>query len=114
MKKFYILAILATLINIGFAQDILPSVQNHEIRKVTSEVAFVTIQPNPVSDQLTVALNDNSSAKIQLFNLVGEMVYTEEINSPKTKINVSDFKKGVYLLKVIQNQRAYTTKVVVK
>lgn len=73
----------------------------------------ITVYPNPASSNLTVTLAGNEAATVQLFNLVGQQVYSETaVNS--ASINVSSLKAGVYMLKVSQNGKVYTSKVVVK
>ncbi len=73
----------------------------------------ITVYPNPASTNLTVTLAGNEAATVQLFNLVGQQVYSETaVNT--ANINVNNFKAGVYMLKVSQNGKVYTSKVVVK
>ena len=73
----------------------------------------ITVYPNPASNYLNVTLAGDEAATVQLFNLVGQQVYSETaVNS--ASINVSSLKAGVYMLKVSQNGKVYTSKVVVK
>ena len=69
----------------------------------------VTIYPNPATTEITVNNPTNERTLVEMFNLVGQKVYSEQfVNS--TKINVSNMKAGVYMLKV----NNHTTKVVVR
>jgi hypothetical protein len=73
-----------------------------------------TIYPNPATNNFTVNLGDNNEkAFIQLFNIVGQQVYSETITGT-TNVNVANLNSGVYMLKINQNGKVYTTKVVVK
>ena len=73
----------------------------------------ITVYPNPASNYLNVTLAGDEAATVQLFNLVGQQVYSETaVNS--ASINVANLKAGVYMLKVSQNGKVYTSKVVVK
>ena len=67
----------------------------------------VTVYPNPASNNIQV--NFDGEANIQLFNLVGQMVYNTTATDNVT-INVANLRSGVYMLKV--NDK--TTKVVVR
>lgn len=68
-----------------------------------------TIYPNPATSEINVVTNNNEKTLVEMFNLVGQKVYSEQfVNS--TKINVSNMKAGVYMLKV----NNHTTKVVVR
>lgn len=72
-----------------------------------------TVYPNPATNNFTVNLGNDEKADIQLFNIVGQMVYSETI-SGTAQVNVANLHSGVYMLKVNQNGKVYTTKVVVK
>lgn len=74
----------------------------------------VTVYPNPATSQFTVNLDDNSAAQIQLYNLVGQLVHSEEVQNTQATVNVNQLNNGVYMLKVTQNGKVYTSKVVVK
>lgn len=69
----------------------------------------VTIYPNPATTEITVNNNTNEKTLVEMFNLVGQKVYSEQFVNT-TKINVSNMKAGVYMLKV----NNHTTKVVVR
>lgn len=69
----------------------------------------VTIYPNPATTEITVNNNTNERTLVEMFNLVGQKVYSEQFVNT-TKINVSNMKPGVYMLKV----NNHTTKVVVR
>ena len=73
----------------------------------------ITVYPNPATNNFTVNLGNDEKASIQLFNLVGQQVYSETFTS-STQVNVSNLRSGVYMLKVNQNGKVTTTKVVVK
>ena len=69
----------------------------------------VTIYPNPATTEITVNNPTNERTLVEMFNLVGQKVYSEQFVNT-TKINVSNMKSGVYMLKV----NNHTTKVVVR
>ncbi len=73
------------------------------------EEATATIYPNPATSVLNVVTNTNEKVNVEMFNLVGQKVYSEQVVN-STKINVANMKAGVYMLKV----NNHTTKVVVK
>lgn len=54
--------------------------------------------PNPTTDNLTVECL--GMRKITVYNLVGEIVYSEEFLENKIVLNLSNYKSGVYLMKV--------------
>lgn len=66
----------------------------------------ITVYPNPVTNILNISINDseNSTAKVQitgkLYDLNGIEVAQVAINSNTASLDVSKFKKGIYVLKV--------------
>jgi CubicO group peptidase (beta-lactamase class C family) len=55
----------------------------------------VQVFPNPVEETLTIR---NASHSIKIWDLLGNLVYKLDASQPKTEIDFSNYKKGVYLL----------------
>lgn len=77
------------------------------------------LYPNPVADLLSVELpksNDNS-VRIELLSLDGRMLYTQtddlQAESVIT-INVSSLKHGLYLCRILNNNKIHTQKFIKK
>lgn len=73
------------------------------------------VYPNPVKDYITVDLNANTSGNIEisLINILGTEVkkWTEfSLNQgeQKVKLDLSEFKSGVYILKVSKQDQVRT------
>ena len=68
--------------------------------------------PNPTSNKTTIkSLNDESIKNIKVYSLVGQKIAEENnINSTQYELNISNINKGIYLVKVNDNQ---TTKLVI-
>jgi len=73
----------------------------------------ISVYPNPATNKFTVNLAGSEKANIEMFNLVGQKVYNSTATE-KAEVNVSGFRPGIYMLKVSQNGKVYTSKVVVK
>jgi len=58
-----------------------------------------TLYPNPVKDVLTVVSNTRSKATVEIFNAIGILVKTIEING-QTEINVSTLPSGIYMIQL--------------
>lgn len=74
----------------------------------------ITVRPNPATDNFTIDLTDNSNAQIELYNLVGQVVYSDNVQNQTVNVNVSSLNSGVYMLKVTQNGKVFTSKVIIK
>jgi hypothetical protein len=58
-----------------------------------------TMYPNPSDDVVSISINNSKSGTVKIVDLVGNVVYNEEIYSP-SKINVSEFKNGIYFVTI--------------
>ena len=60
-------------------------------------------------------VTERSQLKIQLINLLGQVVFKEEkanfIGSYTNKINLSAYPEGIYALSVLVGPKAYTRKI---
>lgn len=74
----------------------------------------MVVRPNPATEAFTVDFAQDAPATVQLFNLVGQQVYSAEVNASNLSVNVSEFNPGVYMLRVAQDGKVYTSKVIVK
>lgn len=72
-----------------------------------------TIYPNPATDKFQINLEEGTSANVQMFNLVGQQVYSGVVNGTET-ISTANLNSGVYMLKINQNGKIYTSKIIVK
>lgn len=57
------------------------------------------LYPNPASAELTISLtNELVGEEIKIYNIMGEIIFKGAINKNKMKLDVSNFKKGTYIL----------------
>jgi len=71
-----------------------------------------TIYPNPVSDFLQIISASNTSKKIAIYDVIGKLVYQK--NTLNSQINISQLKAGMYFLKIQQDGKTATRKLVVE
>jgi len=70
------------------------------------------IYPNPTKDNITIETNLNNEQRLEIINLIGQTVYTTNINNKKTLINTSAFANGVYILKLSSDKETVVRKFV--
>lgn len=77
--------------------------------------ATVSVFPNPANNVLTVNTSglEGSGASVRIVDVLGKQVYSEEFSGSSKKIDVSDFKNGVYLLTVSEKGSAVQTRRIV-
>ena len=77
----------------------------------------VSVFPNPATSELNIDFGTTkSNCTIQLVNTIGSIVYTEnrENASGKMKLDLSNFAKGVYFVRLSDNDHVYSEKVIVQ
>jgi hypothetical protein len=68
----------------------------------TKEAVF-TIFPNPVKYEISIKSDQRDNFKnteVQIYNLIGECLYKEKMKESQININFSEYKNGIYLIKV--------------
>jgi len=63
----------------------------------------LSISPNPVSEILTVAVDNFKNNTIKIVDLKGNQILTQPLTDNKTEINVNSFAKGIYLVNISDN-----------
>lgn len=68
------------------------------------------ISPNPAKRELNVSLSKKSDKDltIEVFDVLGKRVYTGLITSLEYSVNVSNWKSGVYLVRVTDDKSTQT------
>jgi len=70
------------------------------------ENVSIDIYPNPVTDYLTIALDDyedQENISVSITDIAGKVVYERDLVSKKTEINLTQLSAGAYFLEVHNN-----------
>lgn len=71
--------------------------------------------PNPASEALTVQLPSGSEvASVEFYDYLGRLALTEKISQTSNSINVQNLSTGVYILKVLADDKIGTQKFIKK
>lgn len=94
--------------------------QSNDKQFVTSvgSLAFnssVDVYPNPSRDFININMNalNKTETDVQMVNMLGQVVYETKSLNQHLVINVSEFKQGVYMINIKQNNRLLAVKKVV-
>ena len=75
----------------------------------------VTIYPNPNSGQFQISIENNTKdALIEVYDVVGNIIERRITNGNQTTVDISNQAKGVYFVKVKQNDTVIVEKMIVK
>jgi hypothetical protein len=81
--------------------DVYGSVEEHK-----AEDSFL-VYPNPANSNITFTTNQNdSSLRLDILDINGRLVQSYECKGPKKEMNVSDYKNGVYILKITSAEQS--------
>lgn len=83
-------------------------IQTLNTQEVNSAIK-INIYPNPVKHYLNIQTNDKIMS-IEIFDLNGRIL--QNIISSETKINVSNLKKGIYIIKINTSKGSTTQKII--
>lgn len=73
------------------------------------------ISPNPTNGIFNISFNTiTQNTKIELYNSIGALVLTEQINNKTNTINLSDLSSGIYFMKVLEGNKVVAVKKVVR
>ena len=71
--------------------------------------------PNPASESLTIQLPSGSeNASVEFYDYIGRLALTQNVSQTNNIINVQDLSSGVYILKVLSDDKIGTQKFIKK
>lgn len=76
-------------------------VENHE--------SYTTIFPNPANNVLNINANSNIN-RVEVYNMMGQMVGSYNVNDMNTQISTTSFANGVYMVKIATENGTSTKK----
>ncbi len=85
------------------------------LEEITAD-EFFRISPNPVSDVMTVNLNQppDDPIRVELYNARGDKIYSSNIEAYSTGIemNMCNYSSGIYALKICSGKKCHTQKII--
>ena len=73
-----------------------------------------TVYPNPAKHNITIENINFIINSIEIYNITGQLVISEYVNSMSTILNTSDLEKGVYLLDIKSNNSSIKRKIIIE
>jgi hypothetical protein len=75
----------------------------------------LSIYPNPAKDRFTLQLETEfTNAQLQIFNTLGENIYSTQIVNSTSYIVHQDLPSGIYFVKVSEGEKMFTEKLIVQ
>jgi hypothetical protein len=75
----------------------------------------VTIYPNPTNGEVFIVTEHfNSSSMVNVFDAMGKLIVNQNLVSSTSKIDLSDYEKGIYFIQVTTAENTFNKKVIVE
>jgi hypothetical protein len=87
----------------------IPGTNNYEYN-----VSNFEIYPNPADDKLCFENKNNRPYMVQIINILGNTLLKKQFTNSFETINISNIPKGIYLVKIIQDNNLFAKKIVVR
>ena len=71
----------------------------------------ITLYPNPVNDKLTIEA-EAALGTVEIYNLMGALVYSQKGCTNKVEINTSDMQSGIYFIRMTNDNASETRRFV--
>lgn len=81
------------------------------LSNVSNDIEGLRIYPNPANDVVTISTNSSAVKSVQMFDISGKQVLNVDTDST---INVSTLSKGIYVVKIVEEGKTSTSKLVIK
>jgi uncharacterized repeat protein (TIGR03803 family) len=73
---------------------------------ITSEI---DIHPNPTRGIFTVTSSISNQSQIEIYNMLGKIIYKSVFNNSKAEIDLSNENKGIYFICIMQDNKIIKT-----
>jgi hypothetical protein len=72
------------------------------------------VYPNPSNGNFTIETGENKNSKVEIYSLLGELVYKSNLQKEKTNINLQNVNKGTYLVHIISDNGTTVKRIIVE
>ena len=113
MKKLYLVLLLACFSTLTYAQNNSIAMNSSRGKASTEEIQDFKLFPNPVTDgRITIDTRNNAPKNILIFDVFGTQVMQQKLVG--RELNLSRLDKGVYILRVFENNKTATRKLIIR
>jgi len=107
-QKILFIILLISLSTVAIAQN-----SNSTQVASTQETVF-NISPNPGVNELNIRLAQKTNAAVEVYNLLGRKIYAGKLTAMHNAVDITSWRSGIYLVKVITDKKSITKRFVKK
>ena len=71
------------------------------------------VYPNPANDKIIIDLLKSQKATVEIINLTGQIISTQNINNKENTIRIDELSNGIYFLKITSENNFYSTRKII-
>ncbi len=115
----YLYSVTVTDSNLCSNSDTIEVIVNSPSTDIKENDLFnISIYPSPTKGIVNININNSiqNNLQIEVINLTGKVIYKEQLNNKavKRQINLAEYSKGIYFIKITNDKESFIKKVVVE
>ena len=103
----------AVEVTVGSCTELSSCVDFTSLDSNTFKLNAIKIYPNPVSSTLNIEHSLNDDLRLELFSIEGKKILEQVLTQKLTKLNMSQFSQGAYFIRITQNEKVFSQKIVI-
>jgi len=103
----------AVEVTVGSCTELSSCVDFTTLDADTFKLNTIKIYPNPASSTLNIEHALNEDISFELFSITGKKIFEHVLTEKRTELNVSQFSQGPYFLRVTQDKKVLSQKIVI-
>ena len=103
----------AVEVTVGSCTELSSCVDFTSLDSNTFKLNTINIYPNPASSILNIEHSLNEDLTLELFSLDGKKILEQVLTQKLTKLNMSQFSQGAYFIRITQNEKVFSQKIVI-
>ena len=107
----YVITITVNDGSLSTSMDVTVTISGVSVQQFAA--ADMLVYPNPAREKLTVEMVNipDHNFNVTIYNITGSAVYNQKLSTLKSEIDVSAFKAGLYIVKVVSGNRSFIQRV---
>jgi hypothetical protein len=103
----------AVEVTVGSCAELSSCVDFTSLDSNTFKLNTIKIYPNPASLTLNIEHSLNDDLRLELFSIEGKKVLEQVLTQKLAKLNMSQFSQGAYFIRITQNEKVFSQKIVI-
>ncbi|HXD94375.1 MAG TPA: T9SS type A sorting domain-containing protein, partial [Bacteroidia bacterium] len=84
------------------------------IKQVAGNNYQVSVYPNPNNGMVNLQMNDYENARIEVYSVIGQKVYTQQMQNEVQQLNLTSLTDGVYQIRILKNNNTVFQSKIIK